>query len=48
VVTVHLCCCCTATRRPISCGMRITAAAAFDVVPTGGVWARADAQLALV
>jgi haloacetate dehalogenase len=27
---------------------RITAAAVFDVVPTGEVWARADAQLALV
>jgi haloacetate dehalogenase len=27
---------------------RITAAAAFDVVPTGEVWARADAQLALI
>ena len=124
-VTVHRCCCCTATRRPISCGMpprscwpsstrslsstfpatarrfgqrrrrimrhtpsapllltssrscgssatragrspatiavgasptgwrwttptRVTAAAAFDVVPTGEVWARADAQLALL
>ncbi len=27
---------------------RITAAAAFDVVPTGDVWARADAQLSLL
>ncbi len=27
---------------------RVTAAAAFDVVPTGEVWARADAQLALI
>jgi haloacetate dehalogenase len=27
---------------------RVTAAAAFDVVPTGEVWARADAQLALL
>jgi len=27
---------------------RVTAAAAFDVVPTGEVWARADARLALV
>jgi haloacetate dehalogenase len=27
---------------------RVTAAAAFDVVPTGDVWARADAQLALI
>src|SRR6476646_3882624 len=26
----------------------LTAAAAFDVVPTGEVWARADAQLALL
>ncbi len=27
---------------------RVTAAAAFDVVPTGDVWARADAQLSLL
>jgi len=27
---------------------RVTAAAAFDVVPTGEVWARANAQLALI
>jgi len=42
----HRCCCCTATRRPTSCG-RITALAVLDIVPSGEVWARADASMAL-